>query len=147
MPTHILRVRGGKGGRDRVGHFSITTASLLRAWLAIRREVHPEVRPEDFLFCDRRGRPLTTSHATHILHRLSVKARLPRKIGPHALRHYCATTLLRLTGDLDLVRQVLGHTTLAMTLRYARLTQADISAKFRRASPLDHLLAEGRRRR
>jgi hypothetical protein len=31
------------------------------------------------------------------------------------------------------------HSTLAMTLRYARLTQTDVSAKFRRASPLHNL--------
>ncbi len=67
--TGTLSVRGGKGGRDRTGHFGDQTASLLRAWLARRREVHP-VRLADVLFC-----------------------------------------------DLALVQQVLGHTSLAMTLR------------------------------
>ena len=93
------------------------------------------------LFVDRTGRSLTRSHGLHILHRLSVSAGLPRKVGPHALRHYAATSILRQTGDLELVRQVLRHESLAMALRYAHLTKPDVSAKFRRASPLDNLRA------
>ena len=102
-----------------------------------RREVHTE----DFLFTDRRGRSLTRSHALHILHRLSDRAKLSKKIGPHQLRHYAATSILRQTGDLELVRQVLRHESLTMALRYAHLTKPDVSAKFRRASPLDNLRA------
>ncbi len=55
------------------------------------------------------GRPLGRVSATRILHKLSVKAGLARKIGPHALRHYAATSILKQTGDLELVRQVLRH--------------------------------------
>jgi site-specific recombinase XerD len=97
--------------------------------------------PELFLFIMRDGRPLSRTHGTRILHRLSVAAGLPRKVGPHALRHYAATSILKQTGDLELVRQVLRHESLSMALRYARLTKPDVSAKFRRASPLDNLRA------
>ncbi len=135
--TRTIYVRGGKGGKDGVGFFGSETAQCLRVWLARR----PDIRPEDFLFCDRQRRGLTRNHGTHILHHLSVRAGLPRKIGPHALRHYAATAILRQTGDLELVRQVLRHESLAMALRYARLTRPDVSAKFRRASPLDNLRA------
>jgi len=135
--TRSISVRGGKGGKDGVGFFGAETTQYLRAWLGRRRES----TPEDYLFVDRGGRTLSRGHATHILHRLSVRAGLPRKVGPHALRHYAATAILRHTGDLELVRQVLRHETLTMTLRYARLTRPDVSAKFRRASPLDNLRA------
>ncbi len=43
--------------------------------------------------------------------------------------------------DLELVRQVLRHESLAMALRYAHLTKPDVSAKFRRASSLHTLRA------
>ena len=132
-----LSVRAGKGQKDGVGFFGAEAAAHLRTWFARRRDA----QPEDFLFCNRQGRALTRNHALHILHRLSVKAGLPRKVGPHALRHYAATSMLRQTGDLELVRQVLRHESLAMALRYAHLTKPDVSAKFRRASPLDNLRA------
>ncbi|HEY6073833.1 MAG TPA: tyrosine-type recombinase/integrase, partial [Anaerolineales bacterium] len=113
------------------------TTQYLRGWLSRRHDAHPE----DYLFTDRGGRSLTRSHGLHILHRLSNRAGLPRKVGPHALRHYAATAILKQTGDLELVRQVLRHESLAMALRYAHLTRPDVSAKFRRASPLDNLRA------
>ncbi len=135
--TRTLDVRGGKGAKDGVGFFGAETAHILRAWIGFR----PEVVLEDYLFEDRLGRSLTRHHAVHILHRLSIRARLARKVGPHALRHYAATSILKQTGDLELVRQVLRHESLAMALRYAHLTKPDVSRKFRRASPLDNLRA------
>lgn len=132
--TRTLDVRGGKGGKDGVGFFGAEAARVLRAWLGARREA----TPEDYLFADRKGRSLTRSHAAHILHRLSIRAGLSRKVGPHALRHYAATSLLKQTGDLELVRQVLRHESLSMTLRYAHIAKPEISRKFRRASPLDN---------
>lgn len=135
FPAQTIRVRSGKGQKDGTAYFGATTALHLRAWLQRR----PQVSPQDWLFCTRAGTPLTRSHALHILHRLSAKAGLPSKIGPHALRHFCATALLRRTGNLELVRQVLRHETLTMTLRYARLVAPEVAARFRQASPLDRL--------
>lgn len=137
ISERTLSIRTGKGQKDRVAYFAASAAAYLRTWLG----KHPDPSPESFLFCIRQGQPITRHHATHILHRLSVKAGLSWKIGPHALRHYAGTSILRRTGDLELVRQILGHETLAMTLKYARLTKPEVSAKFKRASPLDNLLA------
>ena len=135
--TRTLAVRGGKGGKDGIGFFGAETAQHLRAWLAKRRDAHSE----EFLFTARNGRPLSRRRALDILHRLSKRAGLSSRISPHQLRHYAATSILRQTGDLELVRQVLRHESLAMALRYAHLTKPDVSAKFRRASPLDNLRA------
>jgi integrase/recombinase XerC len=135
--SRTLAVRGGKGQKDGVGFFGAETAQMLRAWLQARKDAVSE----DFLFTDAGGRPLSRDYGTHLLHRLSVRAGLPRKVGPHALRHYAATSILRQTGDLELVRQVLRHESLAMALRYAHLTKPDVSRKFRRASPMDNLRA------
>ncbi len=133
--TRTLTVRGGKGGKDGLGFFGSETARLLQAWLAMR----PGSDQADFLFATRDGRPLTRDYGTHLLHRLSKRAGLPRKIGPHALRHYAAMALLKNTGNLEVVRQVLRHETLAMTLRYARLAGLEVAQQFRQASPLDNL--------
>jgi site-specific recombinase XerD len=133
----MLLVRGGKGGKDGIGYFGHEAARIIRGWLKVRGGTNPG----DYLFADRDGRPLSRSHGTHILHRLSVRAGLDRKVGPHALRHYAATSILKQTGDLELVRRVLRHESLAMTIRYTHLASSDISAKFRSASPLNGLRA------
>jgi site-specific recombinase XerD len=130
-------VRGGKGQKDGTGFFGAEAAAALRAWLGARRDASPE----DFLFVTVDGRPLRRDYACHLLHKLSRRAGLARKVGPHALRHYAATSLLKQTGDLELVRQVLRHETLHMALKYAHLARPDVARKFRRASPLDNLRA------
>jgi site-specific recombinase XerD len=136
--TGTISVRNGKGQKDSVAHFETNSARYLRAWLAMR----PGYYPDDFVFVNRSGERLQRHSATQILYRLSHRAGLPRKIGPHALRHFAATSILRQTGDLDLVRRVLRHESLAMALRYTHLTGADISKKFRRASPFNNLDTE-----
>jgi site-specific recombinase XerD len=133
--TQTAIIRQGKGQVDRLGFFGIRTKEQMRVWLGLR-DGHA---PNDLLFCTRKGRPLTRYHGLHILHRLSLRAHLPQKIGPHALRHFAATSVLRKTGDLELVRRILGHSTLTMTLRYAHLTGTDVAARFQMASPVDNL--------
>ncbi len=133
--TRMIRVHAGKGQKDGVTFFGEATASLLRSWLCL----HPDPRPAAFLFVTCAGIPLGAYALVRIMHRLSRRAGLDRPIGPHALRHYAATSLLRRTGDLELCRRVLRHTTLAMALRYATLTQTEVAAKFAGASPMDHL--------
>ena len=141
LRTRLVRVLQGKGQKDGVTFFGEAAASALRDWL----RVHPDPRPEAFLFVRAGGDQLGVYAINRILRRLSRRAGLVRPIGPHALRHYAATALHRQTGDLDLVRRVLRHATLAMALRYAQLTQAEVAAKFAAASPMDHLRGALRR--
>jgi site-specific recombinase XerC len=133
--TRTVRVQGGKGQKDGVSFFGEATESLLRVWLS----AHPNPHPVAFVFATREGVQLGPHSLLRILHRLSQRAGLSRKIGPHALRHYAATAILRRTGDLELVRRVLRHETLTMALRYVALAQTEVAAKYQRASPLDHL--------
>ncbi len=138
--ARAIRVHGGKGQKDGVSFFGEVTASQLQIWLSI----HPNPRLATFVFVTREGVQLGPHAFLRILHRLSQRAGLDRKIGPHALRHYAATAILRRTGDLELVRRVLRHETLTMALRYIALTQTEVAAKYQCASPLDHLSSGSR---
>jgi site-specific recombinase XerD len=139
--TRTIRVHAGKGQKDSVTFFGETTASLLRTWL----QAHPDPRPGNFVFCTRAGVQLGPWALARILYRLSQRAGLTCKIGPHALRHYAATAVWRRSGDIALVQRLLRHESLTMALRYVAVTQADVAAKYQRASPLDHLWAGPKR--
>ena len=132
-----LFVRAGKGRKDRVAFVGPTTARMLKRWLAH----HPAPAPEAFVFVDRRGRPLHRRHLVQIFHRLSRKAGLPthRRLHPHALRHYAATSWLRGGAGLDEVRRLLGHESLDTTLRYSRLVGADLARAHRLAGGIERL--------
>ncbi len=129
-------VHQGKGQKPRTCFFGATTSKALRDYWALRQDAHPE----DFCFTDHDGRPMSRFQVGHILEGLSHKAGLTRRISPHGCRHYFATAFLRAGGDMETLRQLLGHTTLTMTLRYCHMLQLDVSRNYRRASPVDHVL-------
>ncbi len=135
-----LFVRSGKGRKDRVAFIGPTTTRALKVWI-VR---HPVPTAESFLFTDRRGRPLKPRHLVQILHRLSRKAGLPpsRRLHPHALRHFAATSWLRGGAGLDEVRRLLGHESLSTTLRYSSLVGADLQRAHRKAGAIERLRLE-----
>jgi len=135
-----LFVRAGKGRKDRVAFIGPTTTRALKMWLAR----HPRPAPEAFLFVRRDGRPLTRRHLVTICHRLSAKAGLPahRRLHPHALRHFAATSWLRGGAGLDEVRRLLGHESLNTTLRYSHLVGADLRAAHKKAGAIERLRLE-----
>jgi site-specific recombinase XerD len=132
-----LFVRSGKGRKDRVVFVTPTTARAIREYLNTRRVL----APEDFLCVSDDGQPLKPRHLIQILHRLSAKADLPphRRLHPHALRHFAATSWLRNGVGIDEVRRLLGHESLSTTLRYSSLVASDLQQAHRKAGAIERM--------
>jgi len=120
LPSMSIRVLG-KGRRERVLPLWKTTASALRAWLAIRGMVAaPEV------FINHHGEPLSRWGFAYILkqHVETAGKLCPglrnKRVSPHVLRHTCAMIVLQATQDIRKVSLWLGHATLASTEIYTR---------------------------
>ncbi len=64
------------------------------------------------------GRPLNPRYVHDLVVRLAAKAGIERRIHPHVLRHTCGYLLYQDTGDIELVRRILGHASLSSTTRY-----------------------------
>jgi len=75
----------------------------------------------DYVFCDLDGHPLTAGACKHPLYRACRRAKV-RRIGWHVLRHTFASHLAMLGAPLNTIRELLGHATIQMTLRYAHLS-------------------------
>jgi site-specific recombinase XerD len=78
------------------------------------------------VFLSARGGPLSRDGAAYILDKYLQRAAhdlpgLPRKhVTPHTLRHSCAVALLQAGIDLTVIRDYLGHESIATTGRYTR---------------------------
>jgi len=114
-----------------------TTIRAIREHLAAQHRMSRE----DYLFVDARNRPLTPCHLVHILHRLSARAGLSqnRRLHPHALRHFAATSWLRNGVGFDQVRRLRGHSSLHTTLRYSNLVAADLQQAHKEASAIERI--------
>ena len=101
----------------------------------------PHPSPEMWFFCTADAGRLTNRALVTILHRLSAKAGLPRqaRLHPHCLRHFAATEWLRNGVGLDEVRRLLGHSSLATSLRYSSLVSAELQQAHRWAGAIERL--------
>jgi site-specific recombinase XerD len=129
----------GKGNKKRVVCFGRKTARVLRAYL--RDE---ERMPEQHVFLSERGtkagEPFLRGGILQLIERLGKKANVQGvRCSPHTFRHTFAIEFLRNGGNVFTLKQILGHTGLQVTNRYAALAQADIQSQHRRFSPGDRI--------
>ncbi len=113
-----LRVRHGKGDKSRTVGIDEQTSALLARWLDRRRRLSPGARAP--VFCTLAGGRVDTSYVRHLLPRLAAKAGLDRRVHAHGLRHTYASELARERTPINVIRDALGHTSLAVTDRYLR---------------------------
>lgn len=114
-----LQVRlHGKGGKDRICPLWPETARALRALLQRNPAGVLEV------FRSARGAPLSRDGVAHILTKYlkgaaqGTPSLRRRRLTPHVLRHSCAMALLQSGVDLTVIRDYLGHASVATTGRY-----------------------------
>ncbi len=93
-------------------------ATLLARWIDQRRKLSPGARAP--IFCTLAGGRVDASYVRHLLPRLAAKAGLDRRVHAHGLRHTYASELAREGTAINVIRDALGHTSLAVTDRYLR---------------------------
>ena len=129
----------GKGSKERIVPLGAAARRALLRYVAERGAV----RPTDPVFMGRWGRPLRRKSIQLAIADLGRRAGVATRCSPHTFRHTFARSYLVNGGDVFSLQQILGHTTLDMVRRYVSLTEADLVARHRVASPADRL-ARGR---
>ena len=108
----LVRVRQGKGGKDRY-------VPLAEALLDQLRRYWRWYRPPLWLFpSNDPSRPLSHSALQRVCSRAGRRAGLRKRVSPHTLRHSFATHLLEAGTDLPTIQAWLGHRSLRTTSSY-----------------------------
>lgn len=115
-----LQVRlHGKRNKDRLCPLWRETAVALSQIPAVRAG-----QPHDPIFCNGGGQVLTRDGVAYILRKYTAQAArtVPslrrRRVTPHQMRHSCAVALLQAGVDVTVIRDYLGHASIATTSRY-----------------------------
>jgi site-specific recombinase XerD len=88
------------------------------------------VSPDNPLLLPREnGRPLDRHTVTRMINRAGAAAGLPH-IHPHQLRHTLATQAINRGMSLEAIAAMLGHRSLDMTLRYAKIASRTVADEY-----------------
>lgn len=127
-----LRIRMGKGGKDRAMFCGEAAQRALWRYLTDRRGA----KPSDPLFATASGRHLTRDNLLKLIVRIAGRAGVSNA-NVHRFRHTFAIQFLRNGGSVLALQAALGHERMETVRIYARLSEVDLQAAQRSASPAD----------
>ncbi|MBN2787366.1 MAG: tyrosine-type recombinase/integrase [Paludibacteraceae bacterium] len=128
-----IRVRGGKGQKDRYTLLSRVCLNLLRDyWRAYRPKVY-------LIEGMKAGHPYSENSVRKIIDKGVKKAGIKKHIKIHSMRHSFATHLLENGLDIVHIKNLLGHTSLKTTMIYLHLRQ---TPELKGKHPLDTIFKD-----
>lgn len=118
--TGRVKVRQGKGKKDRFVYAEGRTLLWLRLWL----DIHPPGKGP--LFTTLKGTPLQSRYVRAMVKRYAIKAGIDKDVHPHTLRHTFAADLQRKQGNILITQRAMGHANLSSTLIYMHVVDSDV---------------------
>jgi site-specific recombinase XerD len=116
-----VAVLHGKGDKRRIVGLDAAACEMLRAWMAARTELG--LGAGEPVFCvvngPTRGLAVGSPYVRDLLKRLATVAGITKRVHPHGLRHTYASHLIDEGVPLHYLKRMLGHTSLAITEKYA----------------------------
>jgi integrase/recombinase XerD len=113
----------GKGDKVRTVRLSVETAKVLR-------ELRGDASEMAYVFAGRDGKPIAAVSAWRHVSKAAKAAGIGRAVSPHFLRHSHASHSLERGASLVLVRDTLGHASVATTDRYLHARPGESSSRY-----------------
>jgi integrase/recombinase XerC len=129
----------GKGKKERIVPIGSKARIALERYLELRpllRNQKTGAQDPDALLLGRQGTRLGTRRVQTLVHKYGALGAGRPDLHPHALRHTCATHMLEGQADLRTIQELLGHSSLSTTQRYAHVSLDQLLGVYDRAHPM-----------
>ncbi len=124
----------GKGNKERIIPAGEELLTTVKEYMQEKRKVFEKA--DDVLLVSSRGKKLYPKYAYNLVRNvLSQEIRTLDKKSPHVLRHTFATHLMNNGANLDAVKELLGHASLASTQVYTHNTIEKLKNVYKKAHP------------
>ncbi len=133
IPNKTIRVLG-KRNKERVIPLLPSIITTLQGYLDARGSLS-EIKDKDYLMLSRKGVKIYETLVYRVINSYFSKASEKVKRSPHILRHSFATHLLNEGADLNAVKELLGHASLASTQVYTHTSMAQLKQVYKNAHP------------
>lgn len=124
----------GKGGKQRIVPLANPLVSALTDYIA-RKAGHEIYNKTDRLFVTNKGNAAYPRFVYDTVKRYLGYVTTQEKKSPHVLRHSYATALLDRGADLNAIKELLGHSSLAATQVYTHNTIEKLKSVYKQAHP------------
>ncbi len=128
-------VRCGTGDKERFVSLYPLALRALAVYVDSARKLlvlHPE---ENALFVNVQGERMTRQGFWKILKSYAESAKIKKDITPHTLRHSFAAHLLENGADIHDIQEILGHSDISSTMRYAQLIKNKLNNGYMKFHP------------
>lgn len=129
----------GKGDKQRILPVPAQLISRIQRYYELRRQYIAE--SSDRVIVTQKGTAMNNSALQRIVKKRLASTSASKK-SPHVLRHTFATTMLRHGADINSVKELLGHASLATTQIYTHLTLSELKDAYKVAHPRSRKEAE-----
>ena len=132
LSAKLLKVTG-KRNKQRLIPFGEELWMDLLGYIKLRNETLPD--RDDALFVRKDGKRMYPELVYKIVRRNLSKVATLKKRSPHVLRHTFATAMLNGSAELQAVKELLGHESLATTEIYTHTTFEELKKVYEQAHP------------
>ncbi|KAF2510222.1 tyrosine-type recombinase/integrase [Flavobacterium zhairuonense] len=133
LSSKIIKVLG-KRNKERLIPILPIVVDELKVYLGERSLVE-NIQDEDYFFISKKGLKLSESFVYRLINSYFSRVSEKVKKSPHVLRHTFATHLLNNGADLNSVKELLGHSSLASTQVYTHNSLAELKKTYNDAHP------------
>ena len=123
----------GKGNKERIIPLHADLIALIKEYIQKKQDQFTST--ESYLLLTESGKKLYPRYAWQLVNQVLGAATTVQKKSPHVLRHSFATHLLNNGADLNAVKELLGHSSLAATQVYTHNTIEKLKEVHRKAHP------------
>jgi integrase/recombinase XerC len=125
----------GKGRKERLALFGEKASRAFQNYLQVRSAFLKGREDHGYVFLNLKGKRLSETRIRQILRARILQTGIYKKVSPHTLRHSFATHLLTSGADLRFIQELLGHSSLSTTQKYAHLNIDQLLKTYHKSHP------------